>query len=384
VHRSALVIDGHADTPQRMLDEPYDLEAPLDGGHLNLPSAREGNLGAEFFIVWADPRRFPGQFARRSLELFDAVHRAAAAHPERMTMAYSADNIERASGEHKLAALIGVEGGHAIENSLGILRDYCRLGARYMTITWANSNGWADSSGDIDTPQVQHTGDGLTEFGQSVIREMNRLGMMVDVSHVADTTFYRVLEASRAPIFASHSSARALTQSPRNLTDEMLQAVAQSGGGQGGLVMVNFYSAFISESWRQAWQAMGPEMEAAREAVNARWKAEGKLIPYALAAAQDRAWAAKLPRPPLSDLMDHIDHVAKVAGIDHVGLGSDFDGMPSLPEGLDSAADLPKITAGLLERGYSAEDCGKILGQNFLRFFREVEEAGRKLRRDAR
>ncbi len=386
VHRSALVIDGHADTPQRLLDERYDLEAPLDGGHLNLPSAREGNLGAEFFVSWADPRRFPGQFARRSLELIDAVQRAAARHPDRMMMAYSADDIERAHRERKLAALIAIEGGHAIENSLDVLREYYRRGARYMTITWANSNGWADSSGDIDDAKVQHTNDGLTEFGQDVIVEMNRLGMMVDLSHVADRTFARILDASRAPVFASHSSARALTQSPRNLTDEMLRDIAHSGGpgSEGGLVMVNFYSAFISEGWRKSWQALRPAVEAEREEEDARWRAKGQVVPYAVINARDRASAAKIPRPPLGDLVDHIDHTVQVAGIDHVGLGSDFDGMPALPAGLDSAADLPKITVALMERGYSPESCRKILGENLLRFFREVEETGRQLRRDSR
>lgn len=385
VHRSALVVDTHADTPQRMLDGAYDLDAPLDGGHLNLPSAREGNLGAEFFVAWPDPRRFPGQFARRSLELIDAVHEAVAAHPDQMTMAYCADDIERAHREHKLAALLAIEGGHAIEDSLSVLRDYYRLGARYMTITWANSNGWADSSGDVDDPGVQHTQDGLTEFGESVIQEMNQLGMMVDISHVSDRTFSRILETSRTPVFASHSSARALTHSPRNLTDEMLKTIAHSGGSgsQGGVVMVNFYSAFISESWRQAWQALRPAMEAERKAEEARWRAKGQFVPYTVTAAQDRQWAAKLARPPLSELIDHIDHIARVAGIDHVGLGSDFDGMPALPEGLDSAADLPKITAMLLERGYPGEDCRKILGGNFLRFFREVEEKARQLRRES-
>jgi membrane dipeptidase len=386
VHRSALVIDGHADTPQRMLDDGYDLAAPLGDGHLNLTAAREGSLGAEFFVSWVEPDRFPGQFARRSLELIDAVHQAAARHPDRMMLAYSPEDIERAGREQKLAALIAIEGGHAIENSLGVLREYYRLGARYMTLTWTNSNGWADSSGDIDTPKTPHTEDGLTEFGCDVIREMNRLGMMVDISHVSDKTFYRVLETSRAPIFASHSSARALTQSARNLTDEMLRAVAQSGGpgSQGGLTMVNFYSAFLSESWRQAWQALDPEVEAARAAQMAQWQAAGMRVTREMICGIYPQWTARIPRPPFSVLIDRIDHIARVAGVDHVGLGSDFDGIASLPEGIDSAADLPKITAALLERGYSAEDCRKILGGNFLRFFREVEEFGRRRQSDSR
>lgn len=381
VHRSALVIDGHADTPQRMLDDQYDLKAPLGGGHWNLSSAREGNLGAEFFAIWVDPARFPGQFARRSLELIDVVHRAASAHPEHLRMAYSPADIVLARGERKLAVLIGIEGGHAIEGSLGLLRDYYRLGARYMTLTWSNSNGWADSSGDIDAPNIEHTSDGLTEFGEAVVHEMNQLGMMVDISHVSDPTFFRVLATSRAPVFASHSAARALTSAPRNLTDEMLRAIAGSGGpcSRGGLVMVNFYSAFISESWRRAWNALAPEMEAAVEAQMVQWRAEGKQITLEMTASLYAQWTAKIPRPPLSALIDHIDHIARIAGIDHVGIGSDFDGIPSLPEGIDSVADLPSITAALMVRGYSPEDCRKILGGNFLRCFREVQEAGLQL-----
>jgi membrane dipeptidase len=381
VQRSALVIDTHADTTQRMLDQHYDLTQPLDGGYLNFASARQGNLGAEFFSIWVEPTLYKGQYARRTLELIDAVYQQAAAHPDQMMMAYSPDDILRAHREHKLAALMGIEGGHSIEDSLGLLRDYYRLGVRYMTLTWSNSNDWADSSGDIDDPSVHHTQDGLTDFGKDVVYEMNRLGMMVDLSHVSDQTFNRAVITSRAPVFASHSSARALTNAPRNMTDDMLRAVARSGGpsSHGGVVMVNYYSAFVSETWRKAWNDQAPERQAGEAAQIAQWKAEGKTVTYAMTDALDRQWAAKIPRPPLSDLIDHIDHIAKVAGIDHVGLGSDFDGIPSSPEGIDSAADLPKITAALLARGYSPEDCRKILGENFLRFFRDVEATAKQL-----
>jgi membrane dipeptidase len=376
LHRSALVIDGHADTPQRLLDDGYNLAAPLDGGHLNLESARAGGLGAEFFVAWVDPRRFPReQFARRTLELIRSVRKSVASHPGETLLATSPEDIERAHREHKLAILLAIEGGHSIEGSLDRLREYHRLGARYMTLTWANSNGWADSSGDIDDPAVEHTADGLSAFGADVIHEMNRLGIMVDVSHVSDPTFRRVLETSRAPVFASHSSARALTNAPRNLTDEMLRAIAE----RGGLTMVNFYSAFISETWRTARNALRPELEADYNRQTACWKSEGRPITWAMISTLDRQWAAKIPRPPLSMLIDHIDHVARVAGIDHVGLGSDFDGIPSSVEGIDSAADLPKITAALMARGYSAEDCRKILGLNFLRYFREVEATAQRL-----
>ena len=381
VHHSAIVIDTHADTPQRMLDDHYDLTEPLDGGYLNFASAKQGNLGAEFFSIWVEPKLYEGHYARRTLDLIDTVLQQAAKHPDQMMMAYSPEDIERAHREHKLAALMGIEGGHSIEDSLGLLRDYYRLGVRYMTLTWSNSNNWADSSGDVDDPNVKHTQDGLTDFGKDVVYEMNRLGMMVDISHVSDKTFYRAVITSRAPVFASHSSARALDAAPRNMTDDMLRAVARSGGpnSKGGVVMVNFYSGFISDAWRTAWTAQAPERQAAENAQIAQWKAEGKTVTYEMTDAMDKQWAAKIPRPPMSLLIDHIDHVAKVAGIDHVGLGSDFDGIPSSPEGIDSAADLPKITAALMARGYSAEDCRKILGQNFLRFFREVQATAQQL-----
>jgi len=385
VHRSAIVIDTHADTPQRLLDDHYDLTEPLDGGYLNFASAKEGNLGAEFFSIWVEPKLYEGHYARRTLELIDTVLEQAAKHPDQMMMAYSAEDIERAHREHKLAALMGIEGGHSIENSVGLLRDYYRLGVRYMTLTWSNSNDWADSSGDADDPNVKHTQDGLTDFGKDVVYEMNRLGMMVDISHVSDKTFYRAVITSRAPVFASHSSARALDAAPRNMTDDMLRAVARSGGptSKGGVVMVNFYSGFISDAWRNAWAAQAPERQAAENAQIAQWKAEGKTVTYEMTDAMDKRWASKIPRPPLSMLIDHIDHVAKVAGIDHVGLGSDFDGIPGSPEGIDSAADLPKITAALMDRGYSAQDCRRILGENFLRFFREVQATAKQLQAES-
>lgn len=368
-------IDTHADTTQRMLDDHYDLTDPLDGGYVNFEAAKKGNLGAEFFSIWVEPQYYQGQYARRTLELIDAVRQAAVKHPDKMMMAYSVADIERAHREHKLAALMGIEGGHSIENSLGLLRDYYRLGVRYMTLTWSNSNDWADSSGDIDDPKVHHTQEGLTEFGKDVVYEMNRLGMMVDISHVADKTFYRTLILSRAPVIASHSSARALTNAPRNMTDEMLRALANNGG----VVQANFYSAFISEPWRKAWDGQKPEREAAEKAAEEKAKGEGKTWGYTQEEAMDKEFAAKIPRPPLSDLIDHIDHMVKVAGIDHVGIGSDFDGIPSAPEGIDSAADLPKITAALKARGYSETDCRKIMGGNLLRVFDEVEKVSKQL-----
>ncbi len=386
VHKNALVIDTHADTTQRMLDDKYDLAQPLDGGHLNFDAAKKGNLGAEFFSIWVEPDLYKGHYARRTLELIDAVYQQAATHPDKMMMAYSPEDILKAHREHKLAALMGIEGGHSIEDSLGLLRDYYRLGVRYMTLTWSNSNGWADSSGDINDTAIQHTQDGLSDFGKDVVYEMNRLGMMIDISHVSDKTFYRTVITSRAPVFASHSSARALCDAPRNMTDDMLRAVARSGGpgSKGGVVMVNFYSAFLSEDYRKAWEAQAPARKAAEQAAIDKMKAEGKPVNYSAINELDKQWAAKIPRPPLSVLIDHIDHIAKGAGIDHVGLGSDFDGISSTPQGIDSVADLPKITAALMARGYSASDCDKILGGNFLRVFREVVATSKELQAQTR
>jgi membrane dipeptidase len=376
VHNSAIVIDTHADTTQRLVDENFDLADPLNGGQLNLDSAKKGNLGAEFFSIWVEPELYKGHDAKRTLELIDAVYQQAAKHPNRMRMAFTASDIEEAHREHKLAALMGIEGGHSIENSLALLRDYYRLGVRYMTLTWSNSLDWANSSGDEGKPGVPHNPDGLTSFGKAVVLEMNRLGMMVDISHVADDTFWAVIKAAKAPVIASHSSARALTNAPRNMTDDMLRAVAKNGG----VVQVNYYSAFISQAYRDADAAQSAEVKKATDDLKAKYKAEGKQLTYGELEKLQRSYADRIPRPPLSALIDHIDHIAKVAGVDHVGLGSDFDGVSGqLPEGMDSAADLPKITTALLARGYSAEDCHKILGGNLLRVMREVERISQQM-----
>ena len=387
VHASAIVIDTHADTPQRFLDENYDLAEPLKGGEWNLETARKGNLGAEFFSIWVEPDRYKGQYARRTLELIDAVKQQVAKHSDQMELVTSPEGIVQAHRDHKIAALMGIEGGHSIEDSLGLLRQYYALGVRYMTLTWANSNGWADSSGDYDNASVPHTKEGLSEFGKDVVYEMNRLGMMVDVSHVSDKTFYRTLIISRAPVIASHSGARALCDAPRNMTDDMLRAIANSGGpeSKGGVVQVNFYSGFVSQEYRNAQRAMTPEIQKEIAALKAKAGAEGRDVTPKEIADLQRAALDRIPRPPFSELIDQIDHVAKVAGVDHVGLGSDFDGINGqLPEGIDSPADLPKITAALMTRGYSAEDCRKILGGNLLRVFREVEAESKQLQAENR
>ena len=387
VHQSAIVIDTHADTPQRFLDERFDLADPLGSGNLNLESIHQGNLGAEFFSIWVEPTIYKGQYAHRTLELIDTVKQQAAKHPDQIEFVTSPEGIEQAHRDHKFAALMGIEGGHSIEDSLALLRQYYALGVRYMTLTWSNSNDWADSSGDINDASIPHTKEGLTEFGKDVVYEMNRLGMMVDISHVSDRTFYRTLVITRAPVIASHSSARALCDAPRNMTDDMLRAVARSGGpnSRGGVVQVNFFSGFLSQPYWDALKAQRPLVEKAIEEMKAKAKSDGKEVNPSDIGKIQREYLDRIPRPPFSILIDHIDHIAKVAGVDHVGLGSDFDGVfGQLPEGLDSPADFPKITGALMERGYSAEDCRKILGGNLLRVFREVQQVSKELQAEDR
>jgi membrane dipeptidase len=378
IHDSAIIIDTHADTPQRFVDDDFDIGSsdPGDVGHISLAKAKAGNLGAEFFSIWVDPDTSKGRFVERTLDLIDSVYQQAARHPDQIMMAFSAADIERAHKEKKLAALMGIEGGHSMESDMGLLRDYYRLGVRYMTLSWSNTNEWADSSGDMNDPKIQHH-NGLTDFGKQVVLEMNRLGMMVDVSHVADKTFWDAISVSKAPIIASHSCARALVNAPRNMTDDMLRAVAKNGG----VVDVNFFSGFNDQKFWDAQRAQNKEQQAAIDAHLAKMRSEGKPVTYMDVDRMEREWTAKLPRPPFDSLIDTIDHIAKVAGVQHVGLGSDFDGVSgATPAGIDSAADLPKITQALLDRGYSADNIHEILGGNVLRVFKEVERVSREMR----
>ena len=377
IQDSAIVVDTHADTPQRFLDEGFDIGSTdaNDPGHISLDKAKRGNLGAEFFSIWVEPETNKGHYAQHTFDLIDSVYEQAARHPDQMMMAFSVDDIEKAHREHKLAALMGIEGGHSIENDIHLLRDYYRLGVRYMTLSWSNTNEWADSSGDINDEKVQHH-NGLTDFGKQVVLEMNRMGMLVDISHVADKTFWDTIATTKAPVIASHSSSRALVNAPRNMTDDMLKAVAKNGG----VVQVNFFNGFVDETFRKRVEDQSKDQAAAVQKYVDHLKADGKTVTYTDMDRIEREWMGMIPRPPLSALVDHIDHIAKVAGVDHVGLGSDFDGVSgATPQGIDSAADLPKITQALLDRGYSADDIKKILGRNTLRVFREVEKVSREM-----
>ena len=374
IHNSALVVDTHADTPGRLVDENFDLSQDAGTGYLDFNKIKAGNLGAEFFSIWVEPKANKGHETKRALDMIDSVYEQARLHPDKMMMAFSTQDILAAHRQHKLAALLGIEGGHAIQGDIRILRDYYRLGARYMTLTWSNTNELGDSSGDLTDESVAHH-DGITDFGRQVVREMNRLGMMVDISHVADRTFFQALVASRAPVIASHSSSRALTNAPRNMTDDMLVALARNGG----VAQVNFYCGFISQKYVDREKQLKEQHDPDYEKVQSLFlKAQTPEVKKELDEAKTRL-VVKLPRPPLTDLIDHIDHMVKVAGVDHVGLGSDFDGVDCSPQGIDSAADLPKITQALYDRGYKAADLDKILGGNLMRVFAEVEKLAKQI-----
>ncbi len=374
IHNSALVIDTHADTPGRFVDENFDLSQDAGTGYLDFNKIKAGNLGAEFFSIWVEPKANKGNEAKRALDMIDSVYEQARLHPDKMMMAFGTQDILAAHRQHKLAALMGVEGGHAIQGDIRILRDYYRLGVRYMTLTWSNTNELGDSSGDLNDKSIEHH-NGITDFGRQVVREMNRLGMMVDISHVADRTFFQALVASRAPVIASHSSSREITNVPRNMTDDMLIALARNGG----VAQVNFYCGFVSQKYVDREKQLKEQHDPDYEKVQSLFlKAQTPEVKKELDGAKARL-VVKLPRPPLSDLIDHIDHMVKVAGVDHVGLGSDFDGIDCSPQGIDSAADLPKITQALYDRGYKATDLDKILGGNLMRVFSEVEKLAKQI-----
>jgi membrane dipeptidase len=367
IHRRAIVIDTHNDVTTPMTNDDYDLSGtPPAPYRTSIERMKQGGLTAEFFSLYIRPWYVEhGGAARRTLDMIDSVYRAVERHPNDLMLATSAADIRRARKQKKIAALMGIEGGHAIENSLATLREFHRLGVRYMTLTWNNTNDWADAA------RGEKTHHGLTEFGKDVVREMNRLGMLVDVSHVSDETMSDALEISKAPIIASHSSARALSNVPRNIPDDLLRRIAKNGG----VVQVNFYSYFLDATTvGPQGEARDKRLKAQQDLLNEKYKND----PERLAEEGDKLEAADpLPPLPLSKLIDHIDYIVKIAGIDHVGLGADFDGAMDFPEGAQDISMLPNITYELLQRGYSEKDIRKILGENFLRVFAEAERVAR-------
>lgn len=369
IHRRAIVIDMHADTSQRMVDENLDINNRLPDGHLDAVRMKEGGLDAQFFSIWVEPQ-FYGSGGQRAIERADkqiaAVHALVEKHPETWALAASASDIRRIAGEGKLAALMGLEGGYALNEKLENVERYYRMGVRYMSPAWSVSLAWAGSSGDA----VGQT-RGLNDFGKNVIREMNRLGMLVDVSHVSDKTFWDIINASTKPVIATHSGVRAIANVPRNLDDDMLRALAKTGG----VACMVFYPEFLEPGWREKKQRVDAEIEplVAKASEAVQGDAAHKKI------ARDHVrmieYAGRLPPVSITRLVDHIDYVVKLVGIDHVGIGSDFDGIQATPGDLASVADLPNLTAELLRRGYDETGVDKILGGNILRV---MEDAQRK------
>jgi membrane dipeptidase len=367
IHRRAVTIDMHADTVQFMLDEGADINGRLTTTHLDAVRMREGGLDAQFFSIWVEPEFYGLQGERavsRADEQIKAVRALAEEHPETWILATTAEDVRRAAREGKLAALMGLEGGYAIDERLESVERYYRMGVRYISPTWSFSVSWAGSSGDRQGRNI-----GLNDFGRQVIREMNRLGIMVDVSHVSDKTFWDIVETSTKPVIATHSNCRAITNVARNLTDEQIQAIAKTGG----VVSVVFYPGFLEQGWRDRKDQLDREIKALVWEAGRNAEARGSLKRIARDRVREREYMRRLSMPGVERVVDHIDHIVRLVGVEHVGIGSDFDGIQATPVGLSSVADLPNLTAELLRRGYTEEDVTKILGGNILRVMEEVE-----------
>jgi membrane dipeptidase len=371
LHFSCIVVDTHDDTAQLMLDPKFDLGARQPKGSIDIPRMREGGLGAIFFSIWI-PSKVSGPTAvQKALQQIDAVREQVRKHPKDLVLATTVEQIRQAHKNGKIAASMGVEGGHMINSDLGVLRQYAGLGVRYMTLTHSGNDEWADSS----TDKAVH--NGLTDFGKDVVREMNRLGVMVDISHVSDKTFYDALKVSRAPLLASHSSCRAICDAPRNMADQMMKDLA----AKGGVIQINYHVGFLSQEFRNAEKADPKINEAIAEEVTKRCGGdanEGCLLIEGDRITREYVAKGILPRVDYTKIIEHIDHAVKVAGLDHVGLGSDFDGA-NMPYGMEDASMLPKITEALLKKGYSDGDVKKILGENTLRLMTDVERVRREL-----
>jgi membrane dipeptidase len=368
LHFAAIVVDTHDDTTQRLLAPGFDLGDRHSDGSIDIPRMREGGLGGIFFSIWIPASVTGPEAVKRALDQIDAVRQQVIAHPKDLTLCTTAGEVMQAHGQGKIAVLMGVEGGHMIAADLAILRTYAALGVRYMTLTHMLNDEWADSS----TDKPVH--NGLTDFGREVVREMNRQGMMVDISHVSDKTFYDALETSKAPLIASHSSCRAICKAPRNMTDDMIRALA----GKGGVIQINYHTGFLSQEFNDA-ASKSEDLKTRGAEVTKRCAGDAgcetlegdKLVRQLVA-------EGRLPKVSWEAIIQHIDHAVKLVGADHVGLGSDFDGA-DMPFGMEDASDLPKITQALLDRGYSESDIQKILGGNTLRLLQQVETVSKQM-----
>ena len=366
LHDRAIVVDSHDDTTQRLVfEKAFNLAARNKNGNIDIPRMREGGLDALFFSIWVPSDVTGPPAVKRALDQIDAVREAVRTNPKDLVLATTAADVRKAAAEHKIAALMGMEGGHMIDDDLRLMRVFAALGVRYMTLTHFKNNNWADAS----TDQAAH--NGLTAFGKDVVREMNRLGVVVDISHVSDKTFNDALEVSKAPVIASHSSSRVIANHPRNMTDEMMKALARNGG----VIMINYHAGFLSEEFRVAAEKEHGDVVTAMSAMSKKCGGneacttmESERIDHELMAK------GTLPKVGWEKIVEHIDHAVKVAGADHVGLGSDFDGA-TMPLGMEDVSKLPKITEALLAKGYTPQDVTKILGGNILRVMEAVEKA---------
>ncbi|HSV32593.1 MAG TPA: dipeptidase [Pyrinomonadaceae bacterium] len=371
IHRRAIVVDMHADTAQRLVDENVDLNQKLGDGHLDTERAKEGGLDAQFFSIWVEPELF-GLGGPTAMERADkqiaAVRALSEKHPENWENATTAADVRRITSSGKLAALMGLEGGYAIDQRIENVGRYYQMGVRYMSPAWSVSLSWAGSSGD----EIGKT-RGLNDFGRQVVHEMNRLGMMVDVSHVSDRTFWDIVNTSTRPVIATHSACRAITNVPRNLTDDMIRALAKTGG----VVNVIFYPEHIEPGWSEKKKKVDAEIAGLVRLASEQETGDAAHKKLARDRVRTVEYARRLPPVTVARIADHIDHIVRLAGVDHVGIGSDFDGVQAVPADLKSVSELPNLTAELLRRGYSESDVDKILGGNMLRVMEEVQAVSR-------
>jgi membrane dipeptidase len=369
LHFSSIVLDTHDDTTQRFFSQNFDLGKRNPDGHIDIPRMREGGMNAIFFSIWIDGRIMGPPAVQKALDQIDAVHENIRKYSKDLVFCRTAEEVRRAHAQGKIAALMGVEGGHMIGNDIRVLRMFGDLGVRYMTLSHFYNDEWADSS----TDKPAH--NGLTDYGKDIVREMNRQGVMVDISHVSDKSFYDALEISKAPLIASHSSCRALCNHPRDMTDDMIKALA----GKGGVIHINYERSFIDQAYKDAFdKVQGGVVESSKQVAEL---CGGDLECQGRKAREitDRLTAeGKLPHVSWERIIDNIDHVVKLVGADHVGLGSDFDGA-DMPEGMEDCSKLPRITEALLRKGYKEEDVRKILGGNTLRVMEQVEKVSKEL-----
>lgn len=369
LHFSSIVLDTHDDTTQRFFSKDFDLGKRNPDGHVDIPRMREGGMNAIFFSIWIDGRIMGPPAVQKALDQIDAVHENVLKYSKDLVFCRTAEEVRRAHAQGKIAALIGVEGGHMIGNDIRVLRMFGDLGVRYMTLSHFYNDEWADSS----TDKPAH--NGLTDFGKDIVREMNRHGIMVDISHVSDKTFYDALEVSKAPLIASHSSCRALCNHPRDMSDDMIKALA----AKGGVIQINYERSFIDQAYKDAYDEVSGGVVAATEKITKECGDDSECTTRKLTELQKQMEASgKLPRVSWERIIDHIDHVVKLVGPDHVGLGSDFDGA-TMPDGMEDCSKLPKITEALMRKGYKDDDIRKILGGNLLRVMEQNEKVSREL-----